>query len=61
VVLGAVFFVAVSEWTRAFQYLGNLIYGVVLLGAVLFMPRGLWGLVAGRRPRRAAATREADA
>jgi branched-chain amino acid transport system permease protein len=61
VVLGALFFVAVSEWARAFQHLGNLIYGVVLLGAVLFLPRGLWGLVAGRRPRPAATTREAGA
>jgi ABC-type branched-subunit amino acid transport system permease subunit len=51
VLLGAALFVLVSEWTRAFKHVGNLVYGAVLLASVLFLPRGLWGLVAGwRRP-----------
>jgi branched-chain amino acid transport system permease protein len=49
VLLGAGLFVAVSEWARGFQHWSNLVYGAMLLGAVLALPRGLAGLWA-RRP-----------
>jgi ABC-type branched-subunit amino acid transport system permease subunit len=49
VLLGAILFVAVSEWARGFQHWSNLVYGAMLLGAVLVLPRGLAGLWA-RRP-----------
>ncbi len=41
-VLGATIFVLVSEWLRALQEYRFLIFGVVLLLVVLFMPRGVY-------------------
>lgn len=41
-VLGAAIFVLVSEWLRALQEYRFLIFGVVLLMVVLFMPNGVF-------------------
>jgi ABC-type branched-subunit amino acid transport system permease subunit len=30
----------------------ELVYGLILIGAVMFMPRGIWGFIAGRRGSR---------
>ena len=56
VLLGAALFVGVSEALRGFAHLGNLLFGAILLAAVLAFPRGVWGWVAGLagRPRSAA-------
>ena len=29
-----------------------LVFGLILIGAVMFMPRGIWGFIAGRRGSR---------
>lgn len=56
VLLGTALFVGVSEALRGFAHLGNLLFGAILLAAVLAFPRGVWGWVAGLagRPRSAA-------
>ena len=61
-VLGAVIFVLVSEWLRALQEYRFVIFGVVLLLVVLFMPRGVYPTVRGALGRvveRRAAARSA--
>jgi ABC-type branched-subunit amino acid transport system permease subunit len=54
--VGTALFVTVSEAVRGFAHLGNLLFGAVLLLAVLALPRGVWGWVTGlgRRHRRVA-------
>jgi ABC-type branched-subunit amino acid transport system permease subunit len=56
VLLGTALFVGVSEAVRGFAHLGNLLFGAVLLIAVLALPRGVWGWITGLagRPRSAA-------
>jgi branched-chain amino acid transport system permease protein len=56
VLLGAALFVGVSEALRGFAQLGNLLFGAILLAAVLAFPRGVWGWVTelAGRPRSAA-------
>lgn len=53
VLVGTALFVTVSEAVRGFAHLGNLLFGAVLLLAVLALPRGVWGWVTspGRRQR----------
>jgi branched-chain amino acid transport system permease protein len=45
-IAGAVVLTALPEALRGAQEYGELIYGVILLGTLLFLPRGLVGLVA---------------
>jgi branched-chain amino acid transport system permease protein len=45
-IAGAVLLTALPEVLRGTQEYGELIYGVILLGTLLFLPRGLVGLVA---------------
>jgi ABC-type branched-subunit amino acid transport system permease subunit len=47
VLLGAALFVGVSEALRGWAHLGNLLFGAILLAAVLAFPRGVWGWVTG--------------
>lgn len=67
-VLGATVFVLVSEWLRALQEYRFVIFGVVLLLVVLFMPSGVFPAVrrvvhrlVGRRLARTGASQPADA
>jgi len=43
-VLGAVLLTGLPEFLRGTQEYADLVYGVILLGSLLFMPRGLKGL-----------------
>jgi branched-chain amino acid transport system permease protein len=45
-IAGAVVLTALPEALRGVQEYGELIYGLILLGTLLFLPRGLVGLVA---------------
>ena len=45
-IAGAVLLTALPETLRGVQEYGELIYGLILLGTLLFLPRGLVGLVA---------------
>ena len=45
-IAGAVVLTALPEALRGAQEYGELVYGFVLLGTLLFLPRGLVGLVA---------------
>jgi ABC-type branched-subunit amino acid transport system permease subunit len=56
-VLGAVLLTGLPEFLRGTQEYADLVYGVILLGSLLFMPRGikgllddLWGLLLARKP-----------
>ena len=53
-VLGAAVFVLVSEWLRALQEYRFLIFGVVLLLVVLFMPSGVYPALRNALTRRGA-------
>jgi ABC-type branched-subunit amino acid transport system permease subunit len=55
VLLGAALFVGMSEAVRGFAHLGNLLFGAILLVAVLAFPRGIWGWVTDRAWRRGSA------
>lgn len=44
-VIGAAFLVGVREYLRGFPGLSELIYGVVLLGVVLFFSQGIYGAI----------------
>jgi branched-chain amino acid transport system permease protein len=55
VLLGTALFVGVSEIVRGFAHLGNLLFGAVLLVAVLALPRGVWGGVTDLARRRRSA------
>ncbi len=65
-VLGSAIFVLVSEWLRALQEYRFVIFGVVLLLVVLFMPSGVFPAVRkgalrlGSRRRRASDEKEPD-
>jgi branched-chain amino acid transport system permease protein len=45
-IVGAVALTALPEALRGVQEYGELIYGLILLGTLLFLPKGLVGLVA---------------
>ena len=45
-IAGAVVLTALPEALRGVQEYGELVYGVILLGTLLFLPRGLVGLIA---------------
>lgn len=45
--LGAIFLKILPEWTYQFQDYEMLINGIILVIVILFMPRGLYGVVAG--------------
>ncbi len=53
-IAGAVLLTALPELLRSTQEYGELVYGVILLGTLLFLPRGLIGLVARLQTLRSA-------
>jgi branched-chain amino acid transport system permease protein len=59
-VIGAAFLVIFPEFTRQYGEWRDLIYGIVLFATLVFLPGGLWGLIAdafsgiGRRLHRSA-------
>ena len=53
-VVGALAIVALSEVFRAYFASAHLVvYGILIIGAILFMPEGIVGSLAARWPRRA--------
>ncbi len=44
-IIGAVLLTALPEALRGTKEYAELIYGLILLGTLLFMPRGIWGLL----------------
>jgi branched-chain amino acid transport system permease protein len=50
-ILGAVFYVLVPELFRGFKDAPGLVFGLSLVLVMVFMPRGLWGLVSLRARR----------
>jgi branched-chain amino acid transport system permease protein len=50
VILGVVLLGLMPEVLRNFREWQELIYGVILILAVVFMPRGIWGLIVALRP-----------
>jgi branched-chain amino acid transport system permease protein len=53
-ITGAVLLTALPEVLRGVQEYGELVYGIILLGTLLFLPRGLIGLVARLQTLRSA-------
>jgi branched-chain amino acid transport system permease protein len=55
-ILGALLLGVVAEVLKLKIPYGHLIvYGIIIVLVILFMPQGLWGLAKGRRPARAVA------
>jgi branched-chain amino acid transport system permease protein len=44
-IIGAVFLTFLPHWLSGFKGLQQLVYGVTLVGVVVFMPFGIWGFV----------------
>ena len=61
VAAAAVVFTAVPEWLRVSQDLRMVLYGAILLAAILFLPEGLSGWLAARRTARALRAEQARA
>jgi branched-chain amino acid transport system permease protein len=60
-IIGAVTLTLIQEYLRTtFEYGSLIVYGLLLIVSILFMPKGVWGLIAGLWSRRSSKCSDAD-
>lgn len=58
-IIGAVTLTLIQEYLRTtFEYGSLIVYGLLLIVSILFMPKGVWGLVSGLADRRRPTAKE---